>query len=83
MVVPPLVVVGGLGAGATATPKPMSPFIPAAAWPGMLQRNSYLPAFLIVTVNDADCPGFRVFVTLPTHVFFAAVFTGAVQNLKV
>ena len=61
----------------------MSPFIPPAACPGMLQRYSYLPAFVILTVNDAVCPGFRVFVTLPTHVFFAAVFTGAVQNLKV
>ena len=61
----------------------MSPFMPAAACPGMLQRYSYLPAFKIVTVNVAVCPGCRVFVTLPTHVFFAAVFTGAVQSLKV
>ena len=76
-------VFGGFGAGFTATPTPMSPFIPPAACPGMLQRYSYLPVFVMLTVNDAVCPGCRVFVTLPTHVFFAAVFTGLKQNLKV
>jgi hypothetical protein len=44
---------GGFGAGFTATPTPMSPFIPPAACPGMLQRYSYLPVFVMLTVNDA------------------------------
>src|SRR5579872_4237730 len=41
---------------ATATPTPRSPFIPAAACPGTVQRNSYLPARVNLTVSVCDCP---------------------------
>src|SRR5438045_588794 len=38
------------------TPTPSSPFMPAAAWPGTAQRNSYLPFFETITVSVADWP---------------------------
>src|SRR5207249_226139 len=53
---------------ATFTPIPIRPFMPAPACPGTLQRNSYEPVFLKVTVSVALLPVFNRFVTLPVHV---------------
>ena len=68
----------------TGTPTPSSPFIPAAACPLTVQRNSYSPFFEKVTVSVADWPWWRTAVALPTHAFFAAegLATGVVQTLK-
>src|SRR6266481_156692 len=57
---------GGGGGGATATPT--TPFIPSLAWPGIVQRYSYLP-FFIVSVSVCDLPGASDLVTLPTQLF--------------
>jgi hypothetical protein len=64
VVVPPpaLVVAAGTALGVpttaadfgTETPTPIKPFMPAAAWPGTVQRNSYFPAFVSVSVRVAD-----------------------------
>src|SRR5262249_13584185 len=59
-----------------------SPFIPAAAWPGTEQRNSYCPALASLTVSLADWPVFRFGVALPTHVFLPLVAVAVVQILK-
>ena len=42
----------------------MTPFMPAAAWPGTVQRNAYLPFFRIV-LSVADLPVLRRRVFLP------------------
>src|SRR5258708_2272707 len=68
--------------GATVTPIPMSPFIPAAACPTTVHRYSYFPFFLSTSVSVAFCPCFRIPVTLPTQLFFAALDVGVVQILK-
>src|SRR5581483_5930634 len=69
-------------AAVSATPTPMRPFMPAAAWPATVQRYSYLPLFVSFTVSVALSPWCRIFVTLPTQAFFARLATGAVQSLK-
>src|SRR5581483_11954204 len=43
------------------------PFIPAAAWPGTVQRYSYLPGFVTVTFSVAVFPGATIGVTLPAQ----------------
>src|SRR5579871_1166381 len=54
---------------------PIRPFMPAAAWPGNVQRNSYVPVADSVTVIVWDCPPCSSFVTfcLPTQAFGAVV----------
>ena len=61
------------------TPTPSSPFIPAAAWPGNVQTNSYVPVLLRVTFSVADLPDCSNGVVLPTHEFAFAVALGFVQ----
>src|SRR5438105_6846595 len=62
--------VGTGGGGVTATPR--TPFIPSFAWPGTVQRYSYLP-FLSVTVSVCERPGLSEVVTLPLHAFVFVV----------
>src|SRR6185312_8053395 len=47
----------------------MRPFMPAAAWPLTVQRYSYLPALVRLTVSVALLPGVTIGVTLPVHAF--------------
>src|SRR5438876_9173824 len=58
---------GGVGGGGV-TATPTTPFMPSLAWPGIVQRYSYLP-FFIVSVSACDLPGASDLVTLPTQVF--------------
>src|SRR4051812_21211902 len=69
---------------ATATPMPMSPFMPACACPLTVQRNSYFPLLEIVTVSVVLSPCLRIFVVLPEHALVAAsaLATGFVQTRK-
>src|SRR5262249_25300306 len=67
---------------ATATPTPISPFVPAAAWPGTVHRNSYLPFLERTTVRVADSPGLSTFVRLPRQAFLALLEVGVVQSSK-
>src|SRR5690348_16109273 len=68
----------------TATPMPMSPFMPAAACPLTVQRNSYLPVLEIVTVSVAESPWCSSFVVLPEQELLArlALATGFEQIRK-
>src|SRR4029077_18970470 len=81
---PPAVAAAFSSEVATATPTPRSPFIPAAAWPVTVHRNSYLPARESGPVSVADCPCFSSFVDFPKQAFVApaAPGTGIVQTLK-
>jgi hypothetical protein len=68
--------------GVTATPTPSSPFMPAPAWPGTGQRNSYVPVLLRTTVMLCDWPLLSSFVAFPTHEFAFELVAGVVQILK-
>ena len=81
----------GCGEGAAAvaagcafagTPTPSRPFIPAPAWPGTEQRNSYVPRPASLTFSVAERPGASTAVAFPLHAFAALVATGTVQSLK-
>src|SRR5579862_8743092 len=77
-------VAGAAATGAdAATPTPIRPFIPAAAWPLTSQRYSYFPLFVSFTVRVAVSPWWSSFVTSPTHAFFVRLVTGTVQSLNV
>src|SRR5579862_1447993 len=88
VVVPPLVVVVVVvtlpvaSPFDTVTPAPTRPFMPFAAWPETVQRNSYLPFVLNVTVIVCDLPGASTFVAMPTQAFFDAAVVAVVQTLK-
>src|SRR5579871_6901778 len=43
--------------------------MPPAAWPGSVQRYSYVPALAMVTVRVADLPGESTAVAFPEHAF--------------
>ncbi len=62
VVVVATVVVAG---GAAATPTASLPFMPFAAWPGIVQRYAKLPFFLKTTLSVAVFPGAMVGVFLP------------------
>ena len=57
------------------------PFIPAAACPGTVQRYSYVPLSVAVTLSVADWPGLSCFVVRPLHEFASGLLR-AEQRLK-
>ena len=56
--------------------------MPAAAWPGTVQRYSYVPERRNVTLSVFDCPGETSGVLLPVHVFAVIVPLLLEQTLK-
>ena len=48
--------------------------MPPAAWPGTVQRYSYVPAFLNVTLRVVDLCGRTIGLVLPTQLFAAPPF---------
>src|SRR4051812_13351042 len=60
-----VVVVAGGGATTVFAASVSLPFMPAAAWPGTVQREANLPFFVNLTVSLADLPGASTLVFLP------------------
>ena len=58
------------------------PFIPAAAWPGTVQRYSYVPALRTLTVSLAEAPGEIRAVFLPVHEVADGLDDGFEQSWK-